>query len=189
MEIVSRRCIVPLSAGICSALVVINCLARTERKPDAPSAVEESLKRFLQTVVHDKTTRYASTFQDLNGDGIPEGIVYLTGSNWCGSGGCTTLVLTRTASSWRIVTKITITQPPIRILRNTSHGWRSIAVWVQGGGIQPGYEAELRFDGKSYPRNPSTPPARRMEGKPPGEVGISTAQVRDAMPLYDATRQ
>ena len=157
----------------------------------APSAAEESLKRFLQSwdtgttpksEKIDKTTRYITAFRDLNGDGIPEAIVYLMGREWCGSGGCTTLILTRDAGSWRIVTEITITQLPIRVLTNTSHGWRNIGVWVRGGGIQPGYEAELRFNGKSYPRNPSVPPARRLKGKPAGEVVI--ASERDATPLW-----
>ena len=43
----------------------------------------------------------------------------------------------------------------------------------QGGGIQPGYEAELRFDGKTYPANPSVPPARPLKGKPEGEMLIA----------------
>ncbi len=147
----------------------------------AASAAEESLKRFLQSWDKDKTTRYIAAFRDLNGDGTPEAIVYLMG-NWCGSGGCTTLILTQDAGSWRIVTRITIARLPIRVLTNTSHGWRSIGVWVQGGGIRSGYEAELRFNGKSYPRNPSVPPARRLTGKPAGEVVI--ASERDATPLW-----
>ena len=158
----------------------------------APMAAEESLKRFLQnwdtgttpkTEKNDRTTRYVAAFRDLNSDGTPEAIVYFIGKDWCGSGGCPTLILTRDAGSWRIVTKITITRPPIRVLTNTAHGWRSIGVWVRGAGIQQGYEAELCFNGKSYPRNPSVPPARRLEGKPAGEVVI--ASERGATPLYD----
>ncbi len=182
MAIVSRWRIVPLAAIVFSALLMTTCVAKAQWRPSAaPSAAEESLKRFLQSWDNDKRTRYVAAFRDLNGDGIPEAIVYLLG-NWCGSGGCTTLILTRDAGSWRIVTRITIVQLPIRVLMNTSHGWRSIGVWVQGGGIQPGYEAELRFDGKSYPRNPSVPPARRLTGKAAGEVVIGSAQ--DATPLY-----
>ena len=148
----------------------------------APSAAEASLKQFLQSLDKDKTTRYVAAFRDLNGDGIPEAIVYLIGSEWCGSGGCNTLILTRNDSSWRTVTEISITQLPIRVLTNTSHGWRSLGVWVQGGGIRSGYEAELRFNGKSYPRNPSVPPARQLKEKPAGEVVI--ASERGATPLW-----
>ncbi len=122
------------------------------------------------------------TFVDLNGDGKDEAIVYLVGREWCGSGGCPTVILASEASSYRVVTELSITQRPIRILSGTSNGWRNLGVWVQGGGIQPGYVAELRFNGKTYPENPTVPPARRLEGKVPGKVVISASQA--GTPLY-----
>ena len=182
MKNVSERRIVALLAAVCSSLLVIIGLAKAQGTPDLPlSAQQESLKRFLRTLDDSKSTRYIAAFRDINDDGTPEAIVYLMGK-WCGSGGCNTLILARHGTSWRIVTNITITRPPIRVLRASSNGWHSLGVWVQGGGIQPGYEAELRFDGKTYPRNPSVPPARRS-GKPAGEVVIPSAQ--DGTPLYE----
>ena len=112
---------------------------------------------------------------DLNGDGIDEAIVYLTGNLWCGSGGCNTLILARDGAFWRTVTAMTITRPPIRVLANASSGWRKISVRVEGGGIQPGYEAELRFDGKTYPTNPSVAPARRLARNVPGQVVVTSS--------------
>lgn len=147
-------------------------------------AEEPSLKRFLQTFDGGKRTRYVAAFRDLNGDGTPEAIVYLVSNEWCGSGGCNTLILMRDGDSWRIITNITIVQLPIRVLTKRSNGWLSIAVWVQGGGTQPGYEAEMAFDGKTYPRNPTVPSARRLKGKPAGEVVISS--VKEAIPVYAA---
>lgn len=182
MKIVSRWRIVARAAIIFSALLMTVGVARSQGRPDAAPAAEESLKRFLQALDNDKTTRYVAAFRDIDGDGTPEAIFYLVGSSWCGSGGCNTLILTRDAGSWRIVTDITITRLPIRLLTDTSHGWRSISVWVQGGGIQPGHEAVLRFDGTSYPRNPTVPPARQSEGTPAGEVVITSTG--DATPLY-----
>jgi len=152
------------------------------------SAPEDSLKRFLQDYLRennadsDKTTRYLHTFVDLNGDGRKEAIVYLVGRGWCGSGGCVTLILARKGESFRVITWMTITRPPIRVLAGKSNGWRNISVWVQGGGIQPGYEAELHFNGKTYPRNPSVPPARRLARDVRGEVVIPSSQ--DGTPLY-----
>ena len=149
---------------------------------------EDSLKRFLQDYAKenqaddDKTTRYIHTFVDLNGDGKDEAIVYLVGRDWCGSGGCTALILASEASSYKVVTELTVTQLPVRILTGTSNGWRNLGVWVQGGGIQPGYEAELLFDGKTYPENPTVPPARRLEHKVPGKVVVSALQA--GTPLY-----
>jgi hypothetical protein len=119
---------------------------------------ERSLKKFLQNRFRDpysslddeKTTRYSAAFVDLNGDGKPEVIAHITGRDWCGSGGCTTLVLAQKGSCYRVVARLTITRPPIRVLATKSHGWRDIGVWMQGGGIQPGYEADLFFNGKTY---------------------------------------
>jgi len=183
MKNVSERRIVALLAAVCSSLLAIICLAEAQGTPGAPlSAQQGSLKRVLQSLDDSKSTRYIAAFRDINDDGTPEAIVYLIGRKWCGSGGCNTLILARDGTSWRIVATITITRPPIRVLRDTSNGWHSIGVWVQGGGIQPGYEAELRFDGKTYPRNPSVPPARRLE-KPAGEVVIPSAL--NGTPLYE----
>jgi len=102
--------------------------------------------------------------------------VYLRDRTWCGTGGCPTLILARRGSSYRVVAKITITRPPIRVLTATSNGCHDIGVWVEGGGIRPGYEAELRFNGKTYPTNPSVPPARPLHARVPGEIAIAATQ-------------
>jgi hypothetical protein len=168
---------------------VIASLAGAQPRADTlPSSVDQSLKQFLQTNApknnnNDKTTRYIAVFRDLNGDGTPEAIVYFMGRRWCGSGGCLMLILKQDGSSWEYVTKTTITRLPIRVLTHVSHGWHSISVWVQGGGIRRGYEAELRFNGKTYPTNPTVPPARRLKKKPAGEDVIKS--IKDAELLYE----
>jgi len=112
----------------------------------------------LQTLLIDQrgekglTTRYASAFVDLDGDNQPEVIVYIVGETWCGSGGCRMIVLKAKGSSYEVMSATSVTRLPIRVLDGESHGWHNISVWVQGGGIQPGYEAELSFNGQSYPR-------------------------------------
>lgn len=151
----------PVCAWVCPTLVITICLAQAPLRPDASSATaEKSLKRFLQTFDNDRAARYVAAFADLNGDGKSEAVVYLISDKWCGSGGCNTIILTQDGGSWKILTSITISRPPIRVLTHRTHGWHSIGVRVEGGGINPGYEAELRFDGKTYPSNPSVPPAR-----------------------------
>lgn len=160
----------------CSVLTVSACLAQGTGKEEASNPAEKSVIKFLQVRYHDKTTQYIAAFPDLNGDGTPEALVYLIGGEVCGSGGCNLLVLEKSGDSWKIVTRTTVTQLPIRVLSVTSHGWHNITVWVQGGGIQPGYEAELRFNGKTYPSNPSVPPAQRLKRKAAGEVAIDSKQ-------------
>src|SRR5215472_1864137 len=167
-----RSGIAALAALLCSALAFSPCSAQTKQNPIAMSRDEESVRKYLQSRDHDKSTRYSLAFRDLNGDGIPEAIVYLIGQQWCGSGGCNLLVFQKNGASWKLITKMTITNPPIRIIDTKTNGWHNLGVWVQGGGIQPGYEAELRFNGKTYPRNPSVPPARRPAKGLSGEVLI-----------------
>jgi len=146
---------------------------REHRASDA--ALKAVLKQYLkdQDVEDDGTARYIPAFVDLNGDGAEEVIVHIVSQSLCGTGGCPTLVLVPVQSSFRIVGRIGITRPPIRVLNKQTNGWRDLAVWVQGGGIQPGYEADLPFDGESYATNPTVAPAHRMSPKAAGRVVVS----------------
>jgi hypothetical protein len=162
--------IVALTVGTCLSTT---CLAQLPPSQDDVLA-RKSLHAFLRTFDSDLGDRFTAALVDLNGDRKPEAIVYLMSNRWCGSGGCTTLILVPNGDAWRLLSKVTITRPPIRVLASKSSGWRSIGVWVEGGGIEPGYEAELRFNGKTYPRNPSTLPARPLTGKADGQTLIAT---------------
>jgi hypothetical protein len=123
------------AAFACFMFLVAVSLAQKQHQES--SRHEDSLKRFLQDYVgapgSADDTSYVSGFVDLNDDGREEAIVYLKGGSWCGSGGCTTLILAPKGPSYRIVTKITITRPPIRVLTSKSNGWHDISVQVQGG--------------------------------------------------------
>ncbi len=174
---------------VCSTLQADIYSAQVEQQPAAPPPLERaSLKRFLQDYSKDSvggadpTTRYISVSIDLNGDGTEETIVYVIGRSWCGSGGCPMLILARNGSSYKVVTKVTIVQTPISVLTTVAHGWRDLGVWVRGGSIEPGYEAKLAFDGKTYPSNPSVSPARRVIGKVPSHILISSLE--RGVPLY-----
>ena len=149
---------------------------------------EESLRGFLRDHLgdprfgNDATTRYVSAFVDLKDDGTQEVIVYVTGRSWCGSGGCYMLILAPQGSAYKVVTKTTVTRPPIRVLTTKSNGWHDIAVRVVGGGIIDGYDAKLSFDGRKYPSNPSVPPALRVAEQAAGKVVIPVEAVGE--PLF-----
>jgi hypothetical protein len=99
-------------------------------QPAGETSPRTFLQRYLRTnnANHDKTTRYVDAAVDLDGDGVPEEIVYVSGTAWCGSGGCTLLILAREKSTFRVITRTTITRPPIRILKGTSQGWHDLSV-------------------------------------------------------------
>ena len=157
-------------------LVTSKCLAQAE---NASATQEEPLRQFLMRYVlptgsnEETTSKYLSAFVDLKDDGSHQVIVYFTSNDWCGSGGCTMLVLSPEGSSLKVITRTTITRPPIRVLASKSNGWHDISVWVQGGGIMLGYEAKLSFNGKRYPGNPSVYPATKIKGKVEGRLVIS----------------
>ena len=142
------------------------------------STRDKALTKFLQnydgnpTSADQRTTRYAVAYVDLNDDGTQEAIVYLISPGWCGSGGCSCLILEPEGSSFRIIATTAITQLPIRVLTQKTNGWHDLAVGVGGGGIPSGYEARLQFDGKNYPSNPSAPPAQRLQESADGKTVI-----------------
>lgn len=149
-----------------------------------------SLKNFLREYAgkpwpefeKENKTRYSAAFVDLAGDGTQQVIVYLTGRGWCGSGGCVTLVLSRKGSQYELVTEITISRPPIRILNTKSNGWKDITVQVAGGGVAA-REAMLSFNGKTYPSNPSVHLAHSLDENVAGKVVIPYEG--EGTPLYE----
>jgi hypothetical protein len=162
-------------------MFAIPCIGQRDDVKVGPRdvALKTVLRQYLKEhdVESDGTVRYVVASVDLNGDGVKELIVHVMCQSLCGTGGCPTLVLAPAASSYKIVSRISITRPPIRVLNTRSHGWRDLAVWVQGGGIQPGYEANLPFDGESYATNPTVLPAHRLIPQSSGRVVISDKTV------------
>ncbi|MFL5295282.1 MAG: hypothetical protein ACJ798_02760, partial [Phenylobacterium sp.] len=111
----------------------------------------------------DVPTTVEIAWADLNGDGRPEALVYVSGRAWCGSGGCELYVLERTGSGFRQRGQVSISKQPIGVLSTRSHGWRDLSVFVSGGGVLQGYSVALPFDGTKYAENPSVPPARPLD--------------------------
>lgn len=107
----------------------------------------------------DWDARYFDATVDLDGDGQQEIVVYAAGPMICGTGGCTVFVFTPGADGLRLVSAISVAQPPVRLSPRSSHGWRNLIVGIAGGGIPAG-AVELEFDGTSYASNPTVAPAK-----------------------------
>lgn len=165
-------------------LSAVRCFPQSATKQTAPSSArEKSLREFLQKLIRTKNfpgqddTRYAKAFVDLNSDGKEEAIVIMVGRWMCGSGGCTSLILTPQETSWRVVSTLLGTDTPIRVLTTRSNGWHNISFSARNPG-EPAYEAELQFDGNTYPVSPQTPVSKNA----PGKVLIPSLDV--AIPLF-----
>jgi hypothetical protein len=119
----------------------------------------------------DRETRIAIAFSDLNGDGKQEAVVYVMGPDWCGTGGCHALVLSPDGSTFKVVMDAWVSQLPIKVLPTKSHGWHDLGVAIAGGGGQSGV-AEMKFNGTTYPDNPTVPPAKLLKGASAGKILI-----------------
>jgi hypothetical protein len=164
---------------------------------DAEARPDPSLeKAILQTMPDynpagaDDQARYYYNRVDLNGDGKPEAIVHLIGSSICGTGGCNTLIFQPTSNGYRQVAEITLTRTPIIVSPHRTRGWNDLIMYVTGGGITRGYYVTLRFDGRTYPDNPTLLPKMRRGTPITGKayIGDEDMSPGTGIPLKQAGR-
>ena len=163
-----------------AVLGIFGCAHAASSRRENDVQLRAFLQRYLKKYpsVLDQGIRYSVAGVSLSGNSKRQYLVYLTSRWWCGSGGCTALLLEPGDGSFRVIEKFTLVRLPIRVLASKSHGWHDLAMPVAGGGIINGYMALLRFDGRKYPSNPSMAPRlpvnRTREGTevPLSEKGI-----------------
>ena len=161
MESGHQQCQCALMRNLALALL-LPLSATTQGSPQRLDPVRTFVRQML------RTSTYKRADVDLNADGRKESFVYVTDPSFCGSGGCLLLVLSHRRSGYIVVMRTTLTKLPITVLRTVAHGWRDVAVTVQGDGIIRPYMARMRFNGHRYPSNPTMPPAvplRRISGE------------------------
>lgn len=99
---------------------------------------------------------------DLNGDGKNEIFVSLVGSYFCGSGGCTMLLLD---SNYKLITKFTVMQGSIFVEPKTENDWKVLMVKSEGE-----WKSLVYADG-TYPSNPSVVEKSKQDG-PSGQAVV-----------------
>jgi hypothetical protein len=139
--------------------------------PPPVQPIDPALDAWVREYVKDGTLplRYASA-STTGPDNLIA--VYLIGGDYCGSGGCTLLILRKSASLYERLGRLTVARPPIRVLQSRTDGLPDLAVSVAGGG-GPAHEALIPFDGRRYASNPTVAPAREVEGDAPGQTLIT----------------
>jgi len=151
------------------------CVAQAPA-PGTPATETVALRHFLVAFLRrgsDASTRYSVGLVRGAGGATEEIVVYVTGTSWCGSGGCTVLVLQPHDSSYQLIGDIPIVWPPICALHQRTNGRRDLVVWIRGGGIIPGYRAVITFNGRRYPDGPTGPSAHRLTGTPATDTLIA----------------
>lgn len=122
-------------------------LAQTKSAPDAIIA-------YLKTNYNDasETSRhFVYNAVDLNDDGENEYLVGLLGGDWCGSGGCTMLILDK---NFKLNTRMTVVEYPVYVGapgdKEATKGYANIYIQNRDGSV-----AKMAWNGKKYPTNPS----------------------------------
>lgn len=117
-------------------------------------ALEKAIKEWAK---ESTVPTYKHAFADLNDDGLDDAVVLITDNQYCGSGGCSFVIFQGVSGGFKVVSSSTITREPILLLPEKKKGWHTLSVFVAGGGTKSG-QVMMRFNGKSYPGNPSMQP-------------------------------
>lgn len=131
-----------------------------EIDPSIEAVIRDALEPEFCGLESENRPRIRYIFQplDLNcveSTGIT--LVYLMGSQVCGTGGCTMLVLQSTAIGYELISRISAIQQPVIVSNQQTNGCPDLIVYTAGGGLAPAYR-RLRFNGSTYPTNPTMEP-------------------------------
>ena len=119
--------------------------------------LEKALKEEFNLEEERNQVRYYYNKVDLNDDGINEVFAYPVGPPVCGTGGCSAAIFKRENGEYKLLSRFSLVNNPIIISNNKTNGYRDIIMYVTGGGIES-FFAELKYNGTSYPGNPSVQP-------------------------------
>lgn len=158
--------------------------SRGQGQPTAVQANEDNTGRLIHLTLNDLykddiAKELIDTFSrhfkysqyDLNNDGRQEILVGLTGPYFCGSGGCTMYLLTHQGD---VITKYSVVEYPVYVDTTATKGWKDLIIYSGGA------NRSVKWNGKSYPSNPSTLPKTKAE---PGQHQIKLLDW-EREPLY-----
>ncbi|HMS66443.1 MAG TPA: hypothetical protein PKD83_14460 [Ignavibacteria bacterium] len=108
----------------------------------------------------DRRFRYFAI--DINGDGIQEYFIHLFTPYFCGSGGCTFLIIDNKEN---VISKFTVTEAPVYVSKEKENNW-NVLYLMSGGKYR-----KVVHNNNSYPGNPSL--LETTDYKPgPGDIAI-----------------
>ncbi|NCD71156.1 hypothetical protein [Mucilaginibacter agri] len=143
----------------------------------AVDTVREGLqKRYAddlsKKVIDSMSRRFMIYEYDLNDDGIKEIFVGFTGPYFCGSGGCSFLIMD---NAGKVITQFSVSDYPIIIANSKTNGWKDLI-------IQSNHKNHImRFNGTKYPSNPSIQPVFDI---PPGNLKKVLNYPHDPYPMF-----
>lgn len=145
----------------------LDCVSQTSAKPRIIRSIKSESKpdRRLEKILRSEYVepgdnadiRYYYNQVDLDGDNRKELIVFVFGEHQCGTSGCRALIYRKRGRSYKLLTEFGPARNPIIVSTTRTNGWRDLLFWNSGGGVLPAYYSISRFNGKSYPDNPTVP--------------------------------
>lgn len=101
--------------------------------------------------------RWPLAWADLNGDGLKDAVALSNDADWCGSGGCTLLILEaipevdqEELGPFRVAAEVSMVDAPVVWLGSRANGWHDLGVTDEEGRT-----IRLSFDGETYPFSPA----------------------------------
>jgi hypothetical protein len=156
----------PVLLLLCISLLCAFGNEAAAEAPPEPSAeqVRSGIESYLKTslakelkTLSEEDRKYSYDTFDLNNDGRKEVFVALISPYFCGSGGCTLLILN---PDFTLNSRMTVVKDfPLHASSKTTKGWRELIIPSRGNHL-------LKYNGKKYPSNPSTQPKVKLEAVP-----------------------
>jgi hypothetical protein len=150
-----------LEAALREALFPVQINDDQGHGPDPGSAEAKMARRWKIKLECERMPahRYIWSRVDLNGDGRSELLAQVLGPMFCGTGGCPLLIFREPSPGMlQLVTQMSLFKDPLIVTERRYNGWKNLITRVR---LDAGnsYYAELPYDGRTYPTNPSVAPA------------------------------
>jgi heat shock protein HslJ len=100
--------------------------------------------------------RYIHGRADLNADGREEVFVFVMGSIFCGTGGCSLMLFSEDQGRYTLVKEFPESLPPVIVSPQRTLGWNDLIRIESGRGSAP-LHVRHRYDGKTYVEAERTP--------------------------------
>jgi hypothetical protein len=159
---------------------------RTEPDEELESAILRAVPDYTRDMVGVEggvgPGRYVYGCVDLDADGREEIFVYLLGSIFCGTGGCSLLLLESAEEGYSLVNDFPISRLPVIVSEDRTAGWSDIYRRESGGGAPPSI-VKHTFDGTRYVERGRLPAEPVPEGT---EVLTGDLSYEAAIPLEPA---
>jgi hypothetical protein len=146
--------------------------AETVAEPVVPTASASAVDPVLDAYIRDYAKdampplRYAAA---THGEGDQKlTFAYLIGPEYCGSAGCSLMILHRRGDAFDLLGKISTVYTPVRVLPSMTNGRPDLAIRTRGEGIST-VDKLIPFNGHRYAWSPNLPAARDV-ANPGGEI-------------------